>query len=314
MDTILQMKMFKCFNVYLNPIIIGGLLSSLGSWDFNNDKFIWVKIISVIILFSWYVFTSFRYYKMEESINLKIDQLNDNVKSLKEEIKISNTKNNTCCKVLLSLTSLFNTCAESINDISNSLLKKQAKLDNWNYKTVCTGICNGIYETLCLCSNGCSDFSVSIMLYDTNSSKKSKSIRMIAQKGKYEGHPDIFDEPLYLSRDKNFYAVKMFNKKHPEISILTTSEDINKNFVFSDNGKDHPKYSQYVGVPIQCSGKQMISLLQICAFDNSKIADTKEEIMEIVNNCILPFSYFALLNNKIEKGFINSISMIEKED
>ena len=35
---------------------------------------------------------------------------------------------------------------------------------------------------------------------------------------------------------------------------------------------------------------------------------------EIINNYILPFTYFALLNNKIEKGFINSISMIEKKE
>lgn len=313
MRDFLNSKVMKCFNVYINPVIIGALFSALGSWDFKNDKYIWIKILSVIVLLLWYIFTSYKYYKEDEEIKTKLEELSKKINDLKTNIEISNVNNKTYNRVLISLTSLFSICAEGINNIANNLLKKEAKLDNWNYKTICAGICNGVYETLCIYSN-CFDFSVSVMLYDINAKGKAKNIKMIAQKGRYEGHPDIFETPLSLTKYKDFYAVKMFKKNSPDISILTTNNDINKNFVFSDNGKDHPKYSQYIGIPIQCSGKQMISLLQICAFNDSKIADSKDEIMEFVNKYILPFTYFALLNNKIEKGLANSISVIERKE
>lgn len=311
MNNFLQMKLVKCFNSYINPIIIGALFSSLGAWDYKNDKFFWIKIIVVSILLLWYIFTSWKYYKLEENIQLEIKRLNEQIKELNADMKYTQDKNNTYNKVVLSLTSLFNKSADSINDIAKNLLLRKATLDKWNYKTVCVGICNGIYETLCVCS-GCSDFSVSVMQYDTNARGKAKNIRMIAEKSKYEGNSSIFDIPLNMNKYKDFYAVKMFKKSSPQISILTTPGDINLNFVFSDSSNDHPKYNQYIGIPILCSGKQMISLLQICAFDKSKIADTKDKIMEIINEYILPFAYYALLNNKIEKGFVNSISMIRE--
>ncbi len=172
------------------------------------------------------------------------------------------------------------------------------------------GVCRGIYEALCIYT-GQEDFSVNVMLYDVNEKGKKRNIRMIAQKGRYEKQPKIFDTPLNLKTDKDFYAVKMFNRNSPDISILTTSSEIDKNFVFSDEG-DHPKYSQYVGVPIHCSGNQMISLLQICALNDSKIAEGKDDIMEMINKYILPFAYFALLTNKIEKGLLNGMSIVKE--
>lgn len=311
MNNFIQMKLVKCFNIYINPIIIGALFSSLGAWDYENDKFFLIKVVSVFVLLIWYIITSWKYYKIEENIQSDISSLNEQIVQLNSYIEFEKKKNSTYNKVILSLTSLFNKSADSINDIAKKLLNRNATLDKWNYKTVCVGICNGIYETLCVYS-GYYDFSVSIMLYDINARGKSKNIRMIAEKSKYEGNSSIFDIPLNLNKYKDFYAVKMFKKSSPKISILTTTEDINLNFVFSDNSDEHPKYSQYVGIPILCSGKQMISLLQICAFDESMIADTKDKIMEIINEYILPFVYYALLNNKIEKGFLNSISMIKE--
>lgn len=307
----LNIKLIKILNCYIVPIIIGALFSALGSWDFKNDKNIYIKLVAIAIFILWYIITSYKYYKMDEKVRTTIKELQITIQELQESIENLTNQNEAYGKVLISLTSLFSTCAEKVNYIANSLLTKQTKLDNYNYKTVCTGICNGIYETLCLLS-GYSNISVSVMLYDVNAKSRSKNIRMIAEKGEYENHPDIYDTPLYLNKSKDFYAVKLFKKNSPDISILTTANEIDKNFVFSDNTKEHPKYNQYIGVPIFCSGHQMISLLQICAFNNSKIGNTKEEIMTIVNKYILPFTYYALLNNKVEKGFINSISMIEE--
>lgn len=305
-DTFLKNRIVKIISNCLIPIVIGALFSAIGSWNFKNDKFIWYKIISVALFTFIYLFCLYRYNKIDESFNKEYIKIKDENKKYKKQTKAYS-------KVTLALTSLFNTSADAINVISNNLMSNTAKLDNWNYKIMCTGICNGIYETICLIT-GSDDFSVNIVVYDTKAKGKSKNIKMIADKSKYETHPDTFEEKIYMSSHKDFFAVKMFNKNSPEITILTTGVEVKEKFVFSEDKTDHPNYSQYIGVPIHCSGKQMISLLQICAFNDSKIESSKEQIMGIVNRYILPFTYFALLNNKIEKGFINSISLLEKDE
>lgn len=300
----LNIWFIKFYCVYINPLIIGAIFSSLGSWDYKKDRYFLAKILSLAILFIIYLVTSYSYYKYASE--------NDNAfKSAKENEERLIKKNNAYNKVTLSLTSQFNNSAEAINEISKNILKGGAKLDIWNYKKVCTGICQGVYETLCELT-GYDDFSVNVMLYDVNSKGRYKNIKMIAHKSKYEGHPSSFGQPLFLSKDSDFYAVKMFNKGKPDISILTTSEEVKEKFTFSDESNNHPKYSQYVGIPIICSVNHMISLLQICAFNDSTIADKKENIAKIINTYILPYTYFALLTNKVERSLMNSISKIER--
>ena len=137
---------------------------------------------------------------------------------------------------------------------------------------------------------------------------------MIAEKSKFETPSDSFDKTMYISSHKDFYAVKLFNKNKTDAAILTTKEEIMEKFVFSDEKKEHPNYTQYIGIPIHCDSNQMISLLQICAYNNSYIGENKSEISDVINNYILPFAYYALMNSKIEKSLINSIKLINKED
>ena len=43
-----------------------------------------------------------------------------------------------------------------------------------------------------------------------------------------------------MSSHKDFFAVKMFNKNSPEITILTTGAEVKEKFVFSEDKTDHP--------------------------------------------------------------------------
>ena len=202
--------------------------------------------------------------------------------------------------------------AKEINKIANEL-NGNPKLDSWNFRVASSGICNSIYDALCSL-NSTDDYSVNIVVYDMNAKAKSKNIRMIAEKSKFETPSDSFDKTMYMATNKNFFAVKLFNKNQTSPTILTTKEEIMEKFVFSDDKKDHPNYTQYVAVPIHCNSSNMISLLQICSYNDSYIGKTKSEISDIINNYILPFTYFALMNSKLEKALINSIKLINKEE
>lgn len=306
LDNILSKKIVKYIMNFIMPIFIGELFSSIINM-INNKDFtknfgitLFVLITSVII----YVFFIYRYIEIDKIISEKLNESDKQNILLKKE-------NNAYQRVLVILTSIFNSTAKEINNIANNINGKH-QLGNWNYKISCNHICNSIYEVLCLL-NGKDDYSVNIVIYDIKAKGKSKNIKMIAEKSKFETPSKSFEKTMYLCSNKDFYAVKLFNKNLSEPTILTTDNEVKENFVFSDEN-EHPNYTQYVGIPIHCDSNKMMSLLQICSFNDTYIGNNKEDIVDIINNYILPFTYFSLLNNKMEKLVINSVSIANKSE
>lgn len=321
MTRFLEKKVIKIFNININPVIIGGLFSAMGSWNAETDKWLYVKGVFLIILFVWYTYTSYQYNKIEKGKEDEIKKLKEQLtdeKNKKEKEIDTYKKEQELLKQeiknydvgLRELTALFYDSADSINSISRQVLNGNRTLDIWNFKKVATGICNGIYRLLCEICAPYDDFTVNIMLTDVTAKGKKRNITMIAHKGKYEKYPGKFEEKLYFDKNNTFYAVKVCCSNNTDIRILTTKEEVNEKFVYVD--EDHPEYSQYVGIPIVCTGNKILCLLQICSFKDNKIAETKAGIVDIISKYILPFTNYALLTYKVEKGLISGFSVIEK--
>ncbi len=321
MKKFLDNKIVKIFNTYINPLLIGGIFSAMGNWNYENDLWFKQKLASLIALFLLYAFTSYKYSKLDKEKDSEIKDLKNLLDERDHEIE--NIKNQYIAKLQSSeeetknydkgmreLAALFADSHSSINLLSKQILEGNRTLAVWNFKKVATGICNGIYTLLCEICKPYDDFTVNIMLSDISATGSKRNITMIAHKGKYEKYPGKFEEKLLLSKNKTFYAVKTYLNKDTKIKILTTKEEVNENFVYID--EDHPDYSQYVGIPIVCSGNKIVCLLQICSFGNNKIANNKTEILDIITKYINPFTHYALLAYKIEKGFISSFSILEK--
>lgn len=310
MKKLLNNKFFRVVFVYFIPIIIGGLFSALGTWDYNNDKYFFLKLVLVIILTIFYCYTSYQYDKKEKDLNNQLYLLNNELNKKDEEIKKLKFEKECFSRETRALSTLFIDSSNSINEVSKNVLVGRRILDIWNFKKVCTGICNSVYDLLCEICKPYDDFTVNIVLDDVTATGSKKNVTMIAHKGKYAKYPSKFEEKMYYTKNSAFYAIKLFKNKSTDIKILTTQEEVNEKFVYID--EEHPEYCQYIGIPIVCAGNKMICLLQICAFKNDKIANTKSEIMDIIMTYILPFTQFALMNYKVEKGFISSFSVIDK--
>lgn len=311
MNKFLKNKFAKCIFVYVIPIIIGGVFSALGTWDLKNDSLFLVKLILLIVLLLWYVFTSFKYSRFEKDLNEEISQKEEKIDELLVENEKQKQVSSSFFKETQKISTLCLDSSNSINELGKKVLEGKRTLDVWNFTKVATGICSSIYEVLCCVSSPNDEFTVNILLDDITATGKKRNYTMIAHKGKFEEYPSKFQEKMVYKEHPNFYATKLFKSGKADIKILTTKEEVNEKFVYGDED-DHPEYSQYVGIPIVCSGNRMICLLQICAFGNDKIADTKKGIMDIVKTYILPFAQFALLNYKVEKGFLSSLSVIGK--
>lgn len=321
MEYFLEKKVIKIFNVYILPILIGGLFSAMGSWDFNSDKWLFLKGFILLILLIYYAYASICYFNYDKK---KIDKVNELQELLQQEKKNRKIKEEQLLEKnklqaaeirsynrgIRELTTLFVDSSTSINQISKHILDGSRTLDIWNFKKVATGICNGIYSLLCEKCSPYDDFTVNIMLADVTATGSKRNITMIAHKGKYEKYPGKFEEKLYFNKNSSFYAFKVCKSSDTSIRILTTKEEVNEKFVYVD--EEHPDYSQYVGIPVVCSGNKIVCLLQICSFADNKIANGKAEILDIVTKHIIPFTNYALLTYKIEKSLISSFSIIEK--
>lgn len=305
-DAFLSKKIVKYVLNFIFPIIISELISAiinLMGEDISFEKKFIILLVSLFLVIIIYGFCICRYFKIETNIEEKLFRLaHDN--------NILRTQNNVYQKNSVLLTSLFNSEASEVNKIANEL-KLRRKLENWNYKVSSKLICNAVYDTLCSLT-GKDDFSVNVVIYDFKVKGKSKYIKMIAEKSKFETPSDAFEKKMYISSNKDFFAVKMFNRNSNALVILTSGTEIKEKFVFSDNKKDHPNYTQYVGIPIHCDSNKMVSLLQITSLNDTLIGETKNEITNSINNFVLPFTYLLLLNNKVEKLAINSISELNQ--
>lgn len=285
------------------PFVLTFINEIVGAWILDNGKFNLYKLI-VIVLCTCYLLMEVRYFKQEKENKTSIDGLKA------EKIDLESDKR--CYEQ--TITSLITIFADSANSISNiTYTMESSKTLNkaeWNFNRVATGICDKLYEIICDRNAEYSDFSVNIMLYDTKAKGKNRYIKMIAHKSMYPTKPTIFLEKLYLNKRRDFFAVKLFDKNKQDIQIMDTPNEVNQRFTFKDN--EHPNYNQYVGIPIHCNGNQMVSLLQICAFNKSKIGDSKNDIMEFVLKCVIPFTHFALLAYNIEANMDGTVDVLTK--
>lgn len=312
MNSFLEKKFVKVFCVYINPIIIGLLLPiTVELYPNKGAKFYIVLAITVILLLS-YVYTSYMYLKNEKKDQENQKDLVDKITTLEVRNSLLEKEKEAFNKGMRELATLFYDSSSSLNEISYLILNGNRSLDVWNFKKVATGVCSSVYNLLCEVCKPCDDFTVNIMLADSTATRSKKNITMIAHKGKYEKYPGKFETKLYFEKNDTFYAVKVFKSSNTDIRILTTKEEVNEKFVYVD--EEHPEYNQYVGIPIICSGNKIVCLLQICAFGNDKIAETKSEILKIVKEYIFPFTHYALLSYKVEKSLVSSFSAFEKNE
>lgn len=312
MQKIFNNKELKNIVSLILTVGIGLIGSSMGSWDPSKDTFFFFKLISLIVLFIIFIIfliLSYIYDRKEtkilESKNKEIEKLKDRIKLIEKEIVVYESSQ-------LALSAIFDASANDINITANNINKNNTiSLDNWNFKKECNWICEKVLSIVSELSINGDDFVVSIFQLNPLSKGKSKSITMIAHSSKYGNTPDIFGMPLSFRKNSEFYAVKLFKKNKHEIDVLIDKNEINEKFIYKDEN-NHPDYSQYIAIPIHCNGNDMLSLLQIIAFGESKLGTTKSEITQKINKYLFPYARLGLMAYKYEKVLLASGYLIEK--
>lgn len=291
---------------------IGLIGSALGNWNYREDKYFIIKLVGLIILavlFMIFSILSYKYDKMEgnaiQEKNEKIVILEQKNRELRKEIEVYEESH-------IAMAAIFEKSAQDINETANSIMnQKEITFNIWNFKKECKWICEKVLNIVEELSIKDGEYAVSIFQINPLAKGKTKGITMIAHSSKYGNTPDVYETSLTFRNNSDFFAVKLFKKCKHDIVVLIDKNEVNEKFVYKDEN-NHPDYSQYIAMPIHCSGNEMLSLLQIVAFGEAKIGNTKAEIMDKLNKYIFPYTRLGLMMYKYEKGLLNSGYLVEK--
>ena len=209
-----------------------------------------------------------------------------------------------------SMRDVFDFSQDAINKLTKNFAKnRQLDLREWNFEAVATYICKGVYSAISEVAEKGTNFTVNIYVKEIDADKK-EYVTMIAHEGENRGDPpNIFGVRRMLKPGSDiYYSMKQFADNNPKINVLSDKESIKKAF-----SKYKDSYNQYVGIPICYKGNNMISLLEIIAHNDSVIANSKSDILEIINKYVICYQYFALFAHQIEKNMITTINVMNAE-
>lgn len=161
---------------------------------------------------------------------------------------------------------------------------------------ICTTVFNFIKE---IAKKG-TYFAVSIMFLEKKIDTDrniTKEYQMVGRHTNYaKSAPKSYRHFVSESEAQGSYYYKIFNdSKRSPYYILASPEEIKESFQDSSD----LAYSQYIGIPIFCKDK-IVAVLQIVAYQKSRIAESVEEMQLLCDNYLTLFANLFLLSDKIE--------------
>lgn len=277
-------------------IIIPILLSISSGFALSVESSAWkiaLWIITVILfgILSFFVYQSGK-YDDEQITDLKICKEKNDI--LQNDLEQTRNKFDTLSSVHKEINELLHDYGNSLHKIVKDQ-KGHTEIDNWKeVKANCDDICKCAYNLLSNISLQGTEFSVSIIFQRDNNG--TKEFNMLSRKA-YAGHtPRLYNNFIKADEFEDYYFKRLFDRVKTRPDYLYTKEMIQTAFAnLSDIN-----YSQYIGIPISCTGNKMIALMQIISYNDSIIAKDKTEMEKLYNEYFCVFPNLVLLADKIE--------------
>lgn len=294
----------KSLIITIVPFIIG-LIDNASNWtdaDGNINNVIMNGKIFVIILTGLYII----YVVYIAYIERKREKESQNIKELELIKAKQDLLLETYDITFNSLSNLMNVSQKEINKLSKQIISSNnLELLNWNFESISNYIYKDIVNILSKIAKSGTDISVNIFTRHKRITgrKTQDCIKMVAHWGGTNSEPSILYTDIILNKKKGWQYAKLFLENNPKIVVYASEEEIKQNFEYNGNpNKYDGEYTQYIGIPISCSSGNILSSLEIISHHGTIIADTKDEILEIINKYVIVYRNYALLTHKIEKS------------
>lgn len=287
----LNRPIIKAISIGGLTTVIGGICSALGSWDFDNDKYIFGKIAALVFFVILYLVLIACHSTWE---------FND-----KKASRLYEQQNKAFEEVLSGIISLCKLSADGASDVIHEIIdKSNADLKIWSFDKACQWVCQTVYRLLCTIGSG-KDFEV---VYDRLDESNKPEIEVYANSyaNKDNKRPSIYGKRRSINDDE-YHDIELFRLKCSDIEIIIGHEEIDMVFQHKTREKrnvNRKKYNQYIAIPIFCNDKKMIGLFEIVCLNKTELGKNKEEIEETVSKYLIPYSFLVLILHKLERALI----------
>lgn len=290
-DIFLNRPFTKAVCLSVSTLLIGGICSALGNWDFKNDTFFIFKVIFLLIISIIYI-VLLAYYSTKET-------------NEKKSVDICFKQNKAFEAIMSDLLNLYKENAEGANKVIRHIVNDgNINLDLWNFDDACFLVCQSVYSLLCTIGTG-KDFEV---IYDRldESVKPEKEIYANSYANKDKKRPSVYKKWRSIE-DDDFHDTELFRENQSDTEIIIGSDEIDKVFghkTKDKRNKNKAKYNQYIAIPVFCNDEKMVGLFEIVCLNKTYLGKTKEEIDEIVSKYFRTYAYFILVLHKLEKALV----------
>lgn len=286
----------KLFSLTGLPMIFSFVTSWYFSGSTNNYPIVkWIAFGLGVL-----VFVSLWYYGKQEAKQKKAHVQSE---ELEKQLDERNKQISLLEGHMAALGDACSTASELTASCANELyqsvkkLRGHSEIQDWPLvRGTCDQICLTLYELVRKLAYCGDHFSVNFIFKKTQNGKTG--FTMLSRKAYKASPPKLFNDFAPESEVMNYHYKHLFDLSPSRPDFLFTQEEISAVFKKTDN----VKYSQYIGIPISCAGNRMVALLQIVAYDDSKLADTREDFEKLYDKYFCMFSNLALLTDKVENA------------
>ncbi len=275
------------------PIIYTILVSIIISMYNVVNGFILI-FIAICLFITHIIFLI--YYGKNENTNIE-EKANERVQAYKSEHKID-----------IEGKKFFISTNKTIQDNANSLYSSISKIKSHSYITEWEWLqargdelCKNLYEFVNNIAEKGDAFSVNIIFRKIENDVSG--FTMMSRSATDQYTPSIYRGFISDEDAKGYYYEKIFDKSPTKPEILMDKKQIKR--IFKSIEAD---YSQYIALPISCTGNKMVGLLQIVAYRDSRIASKKVLIEKLCNDYFTFCANIILLSNKCE----NTIQILKE--
>lgn len=244
-------------------------------------------IIAAVICFVFHIIALVIYGRLENNSRIELDELKRYNNSAPKEIK--------------ALENLLNSYEKSIYDNAIKMYKTiqsshgHSEIKEWAWiEKIGDDICSTIFHFLEKISNPGCRLAVSIILKKKNGGVSGYTMpsRCASENGYTPAfYRDFVSEQL---AEKKFYH-EIIKESPGKPTILHNKKEVKEHFL--DRADE---YLQYIAIPIECSGRKTIGILQIAVYSGAPISDDSKELDRLVNNYLDLGGKIMLLTDKTE--------------
>lgn len=293
----------------IQAVLLLGADVFLALTNINYWLFLPAGIFLILYLIAVIIYGSFESYKDNQAELLKseIEKNKDKIKQLESDYNHKNLEKESCEFTLHSIKSIIEVTAKNINTLSHKILQ-ESTIDEeiWSFRQTCTLICKEALTILEKMYSLTNLFEVSYVADDV--STNSHKICLIAYANTTSEPPSKYEEEVILPLKvkgktiKNKYCFeKLFLSKDINPIFYQNRTVIQKNFYFkNDEAKQNCRYHQYLAIPVCCSSKKIVGIMQIVSFKENILGENNS-IDDLVKSILQPLAYLSLLTNKTQQ-------------